>query len=61
MATVSCQSNQSSYPVGTKTILFVPSAYRCYKWNMVRIGFMASEEMLLENIDKDDDECLAIL
>ena len=28
-----------------KTQLFVPSAYRCYMWNLVRIGFMASEEM----------------
>ena len=26
-----------------KTQLFVPPAYRCYMWNLVRIGFMASE------------------
>ena len=30
MATISCHSNQSSYPIGTKTTLFVPPAYRCY-------------------------------
>ena len=30
MATVRCHSNQSSYPIGTKTILFVPPAYRSY-------------------------------
>ena len=50
MATISCHSNQSSYSTGT-TILLVPPAYRCYMWNMVRIGFMASEEMSFENVD----------
>ena len=30
MASISCHSNQSSYPIGTKTTLFVPPAYRCY-------------------------------
>ena len=30
MATVSCHSNQHSYPVGTTTQLFVPTAYRRY-------------------------------
>ena len=30
MATISCHSNQSSYPIGTKTQLIVPAAYRCY-------------------------------
>ena len=53
MATVSCHSNQSSYPFGLKkkTILFVPPAYRCYIRNMVRISSMASEEMSSENVD----------
>ena len=32
-------------------MLFVPPIYRCYVWNMARIGFMASEEMLFENVD----------
>ena len=30
---------------GELIMLFVPSAYRCYMWNTVRIGLMASEEM----------------
>ena len=30
MGTISCHSNQSSYPIGTKTQLFVPPTYRCY-------------------------------
>ena len=51
MATISCHSNQSSYPIGTKTQFFVPPAYRCYMWNLVRIGFMFSEEMSFENVD----------
>ena len=56
MATVSCHSIQSSYPIGTKkTILFVPPAYRCYILNMVRIGSMASEEMSFENVDNNDN------
>ena len=50
MTTISCHSNKSSYLIGIKTILFVPSAYRCYMWNMVRISFMASE-MSFENVD----------
>ena len=34
-----------------KTQLFIPPAYRCYVWNLVkRIGFMASE-MSFENVD----------
>ena len=53
MATISCHSNQSSYPIGTKTISFVPPTYRCYMRNMARIGFMASEEMSFENVDDD--------
>ena len=51
METISCHSNHSSYPIGTKTILFLPPTYRCYVWNMARIIFMASEEMLFENVD----------
>ena len=54
MATVSYQSNQSSYPtvIKKKMPLFVPPTYRCYMWNLVRIGFMASEEMAFENDDR---------
>ena len=33
-----------------KTILFVHPAYRCYMWNMVRIGVMSSDEMF-ENVN----------
>ena len=51
METISCHSNQSSYPIGMKTIVFVPPTYRCYVWNIARIGFMASEEMSFENVD----------
>ena len=51
METLSFHSNQSSYPIGTKNTLFVPPAYRCYRWNLVRIGFMASAEMSFENVD----------
>ena len=40
-------------------MLFVPPAYRSYMRDMVRIGFMASEEMSFENAD--DDGRLAIL
>ena len=39
--------------LGQKTIFFAPPAYRCYMWNMARIGFLASEEMSFENIDDD--------
>ena len=70
METVSCHSNQTSYPIGTKIILFIPPTYRCYVWNMARTGFMASEEMSFENVDdgrltttdgRMDDGCLSIL
>ena len=63
METISCHSNQISYPIGTKTQLFVPSNYRCYMWNMERIGFTVSEEKSFENVDGQttDDGCLPIL
>ena len=65
METISCHSNRVLIRLGQKTILFVPPAYRCYMWNMVRIGFMASEVMSFENVDgrrrRTDDGCLAIL
>ena len=51
METINFHSNHSSYPIGTKTQLFVPPAYRCYMWNLVRIGFMTSEAMSFENVD----------
>ena len=34
------------------TKLFVPPIYRCYMWNMERIGFTASEEKSFENVDE---------
>ena len=46
----SCHSNQSSYPIGTKTQLFVLPTYGCYMRNMKKIGLMASEEMSFENV-----------
>ena len=64
MGTISCQSNQSSYPTGTKTQLCVPPTYRCQMCNMKRIGFTASEEKLFENVDdgrRTDDGYLYIL
>ena len=51
MATISFHSNQSSYPIETKTTVICSPAYRCYMWNLDRIGFMASEEMSFENVD----------
>ena len=52
---MSCHSNQSSYPIGIKKC-----PYLCYMWKLVRIGFMASEEMSFENADEQrwttDDE-----
>ena len=53
MGTISCYSNQSSYPTGIKknTQLFVPPTYKCYMCNMKRIGFTASEEKSFENVD----------
>ena len=30
MGNISCHSNQSSYPIGIKTQLFIPPTYRCY-------------------------------
>ena len=59
MTTISFHSNQSSYPLGIKTQLLVPSAYRCYMWNLVRIGLMALEEMSFGNVDgRTTDACL---
>ena len=44
METISCHSNDSSYPIGTKSTIIRSPIYRCYMWNMERIGFIASEE-----------------
>ena len=52
MGTISCHSNQSSYPIGTKNTTFLPPTYRCYMSNMKRIGLTASEEMSFENVDR---------
>ena len=49
MGTLSYHSNQSSYPIGIKTQLFVPPTYRCYT---KRIGLTASEEILFENVQE---------
>ena len=53
--TISCHSNQSSYPIGTKNTFI-----RCYMWNMERISFTASEEKSFENVDdgRTTDACL---
>ena len=69
MAAISCIATRVLIRLGQKTILFVPPIHRFYMWTMVRIGFMASEEMSFENVDdgrktKDgwmDDECLPVL
>ena len=62
METVSFHSNQSSYLIGTKTIIRSPIS-RCYVCNMERINFTASEGTSLENVDEGriDDRCLPIL
>ena len=39
METISFHSNQSSYPIGTKNTVIRSPVYRCYMWNLVRIGF----------------------
>ena len=67
--TISCHSNLSSYPIGKKKKkkkkkqLFVPLAYRCCMWNLIRIGCMALEEMSTENVNerRTEDGCLSIL
>ena len=53
MANISCHSNQSSHPIGTKqnNNIISPPDYRFYMWNMVKIGFMASEDMSIKNVD----------
>ena len=51
MGTISCHSNQSSYPTGIKNITFLPPTYRCFVCNMERIGLTASEEKSFENVD----------
>ena len=53
MGTISCHSNQSSYPSGIKNTTFRSPTYRCYMWNMRRIGLTASEEMSFENVDEN--------
>ena len=56
METISCHSR-----LGQKTWHFVLPAYRCYMWNLARIGFMASVKMSFENVDDDGrtaDACL---
>ena len=64
MGTISCHSNQSSYPTGIKNITFrSPYLKMLYMCNMERILLMASEEMSFENVDGrgTDDGCLYIL
>ena len=51
METISCHSNQSSYPTGIKKQLFVPPICRHYVGNMETIGHTAPEEMSFENVD----------
>ena len=51
MATISCHSNQSSYPIGKKnSIIHSPGIQMLYvKFGKNRL--LASEEMLFENVD----------
>ena len=51
METISCHSNQRSYPIGTENII-ICSTYRRFLWNMERIGFTASEEKSFEIVDR---------
>ena len=50
METISCHSNQSSYPIGTKkkTQLFVPPIYRFYMWNMKESASRLQRRSLLK-------------
>ena len=60
---LTCHNNPSSHSIGTKrkhtrkaqkkntNNIFILPAYRCYMWKILKIGFMASEEMLFENFD----------
>ena len=56
MVTISCHSNQSSYPIETKKNFFFsfprPIDFICEIW--LRIGSIASEEMF-ENVDGRTD------
>ena len=51
MGTISCHSNQSSYPTGIKNITFRSPYLRMVVCNMERIGLSVSEEMSFENVD----------
>ena len=55
MATISCHSNQSSYPIGTKKQNNIIRSPYLYMWNMIRIGFMSSE-ISFENVDNNDGQ-----
>ena len=46
------KTNRTTTKKNKLTYLFVPPAYRCYMWNMVRMGFMASKEMSFENVER---------
>ena len=50
MAAINCHCNYSCHPI-EKSHVFVPPAYRCFMPNFIKIGFMAIEEMLFENVD----------
>ena len=62
METISCHSNQSPYPIGTKNTIICSPHLKCYMWNIERIGFTASEKKSIENVDgRTDAWCLPIL
>ena len=65
MGTLSCHSNQSSYPTGTKTQLFdhLPVDATLYMCKLKIIGFTPSEEKSFENVDdgRTDDGYFFIL
>ena len=52
METICYHSNQEFLSDwNKKTKLFLSPIYRCYMWNMQRIGFTASEEKSFANVD----------
>ena len=53
MGSISCHSNQSSYPIEIKTQIVVLPTCRCYMRNMKRFRLAASEEKSFENVDDD--------
>ena len=53
MGSISCHSNQSPYPIKTKTQLFFPPTCRWCMCNMRTIGPAVSEKKIFEIVNDD--------